>query len=128
MARTGGWLVGPWWVDGLTPFRCQEPVCVISKYTSGLASINVTWLNIFQKWTFNLSTLVYGLSTLVSEVVLMSRYSAGTIKAALDRVAAVVFASVVGLTCRMGDAIQHVAAPDFQNGRPPVTTSLLYRV
>ena len=30
------------------------------------------------------------------EVVLMSRYSAGTIKAALDRVAAVVFASVVG--------------------------------
>jgi len=47
----------------------QEPVCVISKYTSGLASINV---------------------------VLMSRYSAGTIKAALDRVAAVVFASVVG--------------------------------
>eukprot|EP00435_Cladocopium_sp_Y103_P002712 s2131_g1.t1 len=47
----------------------QEPECMIHKYTAGLASINV---------------------------VLMSRYSAGTIKAALDRVAAVVFASVVG--------------------------------
>ncbi|CAL1167347.1 unnamed protein product [Cladocopium goreaui] len=47
----------------------KEPECMIHKYTAGLASINV---------------------------VLMSRYSAGTIKAALDRVAAVVFASVVG--------------------------------
>ncbi|CAE7197820.1 PDF1A [Symbiodinium natans] len=47
----------------------EEPVCFITKYTAGLANINV---------------------------ILMSRYSAGTLQAALERVAAVVFASVVG--------------------------------
>mmetsp|Transcript_112388 Transcript_112388/g.157558 ORF Transcript_112388/g.157558 Transcript_112388/m.157558 type:complete len:843 (+) Transcript_112388:22-2550(+) len=47
----------------------EAPVCFINKYTAGLANINV---------------------------ILMSRYSGGTLKAALERVAAVVFASVVG--------------------------------
>ncbi|CAK8989351.1 unnamed protein product [Durusdinium trenchii] len=47
----------------------QEPVCLIQPYSAGLASINV---------------------------ILLSRYSAGTIKNAMDRVANVVLASVVG--------------------------------
>ncbi|CAE7626307.1 PDF1A, partial [Symbiodinium pilosum] len=45
------------------------PECFINQFTSGLASINV---------------------------ILLSRYSGGTLKAALERVAAVVFSSVVG--------------------------------
>lgn len=53
VARTGPvrrWPVGPWIDGGIHgSINCQEPVCVISKYTSGLASINVTtwWLTFF---------------------------------------------------------------------------------
>ncbi|CAJ1441250.1 unnamed protein product, partial [Effrenium voratum] len=47
----------------------EKPVCFIRRYTAGLANINV---------------------------VLLSRYGGGTLKAALDRVSAVVLASVVG--------------------------------
>jgi len=47
-------------------------------------------------WSWHIQSTFFSLWMFCAEVVLMSRYSAGTIKAALDRVAAVVFASVVG--------------------------------